>query len=79
MLILFTVADVATELGAVELSMRLELIQSLPDDFTMATTCMATMRKFTEIDTVFNDFVYFLHEITSGLAVRAADVELWGK
>jgi len=36
MLILFTVADVTTELGAIELSMGLELIQSLPNNFTMA-------------------------------------------
>jgi hypothetical protein len=36
MLILFTVADITTELWAIELSMCLELIQSLPDDFTMA-------------------------------------------
>jgi hypothetical protein len=35
MLILFAVADVATELGTIELSMRLELIQSLPNDFTI--------------------------------------------
>ena len=34
-LILFTVANVATEFWAIELSMRLEFIQSLPDDFTV--------------------------------------------
>jgi hypothetical protein len=35
MLILFTITNIATELGAIELSMCLKLIQSLPDDFTM--------------------------------------------
>jgi len=38
---------------------------------------MATMREFTEIDTVFNDFVYFLHKITSGLTVWTADIVFW--
>jgi hypothetical protein len=75
---LLSVADVASELGALELSVTLELSKSLPDDLT-ALSCLrpASVRELTEVNTVSQDFVDFLQEVSSSLAVRAAEVKLW--
>jgi len=35
------------------------------------------MRELAEVNAVTKDLVDLLHEVSSGLAVRAADVELW--
>ena len=35
------------------------------------------MRELAEVNTVTKDLVDLLHEVSSGLAVGAADVELW--
>jgi hypothetical protein len=70
-------ANVATKLWTVELGMSLELAQSLPDDVVSTTLDgWTSMRKFTEINTVFQDLVYFSKKITFRLAIRAANIKL---
>ena len=78
MLELLSIADVATELGALVLGMSLELSQGLPDNLGTTLGRPASMRELTEVDTVAKHFVDLLHEVTSSLAVGAADIELWG-
>ena len=51
MLELGSVTDIASELGAVELSVRLELTEGLPDD-NVTSILPAFMWEFTEINAV---------------------------
>ena len=69
-----SVADVATELRAVELGVSLKFSESLPDDFS--TISVAFVRELTEINTVSDDLVDFLEEVTSGLTIGAANIEV---
>lgn len=75
-LVLITIANVATKFGAVELSMCLKLSKSLPDDLVLSIQRWALVRELTEVDTVLEDLVYRLEEITSALAVRAANIKV---
>ena len=72
MLELRSVADITSELGAVELSVCLELTEGLPDDLT--AIFIASMWELTEINAVLNNLVNFLEEITTSLAIGAANV-----
>ena len=72
MLILIEVADVATKLWAVVLSVSLKLTQSFPDDLTLATSCHASVRELAEIDTISQNLVDLLHVVTLSLAVGTA-------
>jgi hypothetical protein len=72
MLELGSVADITSELGAVELSVCLELTEGLPDD--LAAIFIASMWELTEINAVLNNLVNFLEEITTSLAIGAANV-----
>lgn len=73
-LILFLVADVAAELGALVHGMLLELEQRLPDDRAVLAVSVATMRELAEVDTVAQDLVNLAKEIAALLAVRAAHI-----
>ena len=77
-LVLFLVADVAAELRALSHRMFLQLDESLPDDLTMLAVHIASMRELAEVNAVTKDLVDLLHEVSSRLAVGAADVKLWG-
>lgn len=76
MLVLLTVANVATKLGTMELSVRLQLTERRPDDLRFTTGTHASVRELAEIDTVLQHLVHFLQEVTAGLAVGAADIVL---
>ena len=78
MLELLSIADVAAELGALVLGMSLELSQGLPDNLGTTLVRPASVRELAEVNAVTKDLVDLLHEVSSGLAVGAADVELWG-
>jgi len=69
-----SVADITSELGAVELSVCLELTEGLPDD-NFLTILIASMWEFTEINAVLQHLVNFLEEITASLAIGAANIE----
>jgi hypothetical protein len=69
-----SVADITSELGAVELSMCLELTEGLPDD-NFPSILIASMWEFTEINAVLQHLVNFLEEITASLAIGAANIE----
>ena len=72
-----SVTDITAELWAVELSVGLELSESLPDD-GLLSTLPASMWELTEINAVLENLVYFLEEVTTSLAIGTADVEAWG-
>ena len=72
MLVFFSIAYVTSEFRAVELSMCLELVQGFPNYFTSTIVCEALMREFTEVNTIFEDFVNILHEVIAFTAVWAA-------
>jgi hypothetical protein len=79
-LILLSIANITAKFRARILSMCLEFSKSLPDDFaTLSFLIVASMWELTEINTVSKNLVDLLHEISSSLAVRAADVVLWGE
>lgn len=79
MLELLSVANIATKFGAIELSMSLELSKSLPDDLTLSVFIAAAfMRELTEVNTVLENLVDFLEEVSPSLAVRAAHIIVWG-
>jgi len=77
---LWPIADITPKLGAVELSVCLELSEGLPDELT--TRIWASMWELTEINAVPDNLVDFLEEITASLAVGAANIEAssgsWG-
>ena len=77
MLILIEVADVATKLWAVVLSVSLKLTQSFPDDLTLATSCHASVRELAEINTISQNLVDLLHVVTLSLAVGTAWIIVW--
>lgn len=74
---LFSIADITTKFRAAKLSMSLKFSKSLPDNLVFSIGCVASMWKLTEINTVSQNFVNFLHEITSSLTVGAANVIVW--
>ena len=74
MLEFFTVADVAAELGAVELGVSLELAEGFPNDLPSSIVSEASVRELAEVDTIPKNLVHFLHEITSSMAVRARSI-----
>jgi len=75
---LLSVADVAAEFRALVLGVSLKLSQGLPDNFGTTLVRPASVRELAEVNAVTKDLVDLLHEVSSGLAVGAADVELWG-
>ena len=76
MLVLITIANVAAKLRAVELSMNLQLSQGLPNDLSFTIWSRASMWELAEINTVLEYFVHWLQEVTSCLAIWAADVKV---
>ena len=70
------VAEIASKLRAIELSMVLQLRERLPDNFVSSVLRLAFMWEFTEVDHVFENFVYFFHEVAARLTVGAANVIL---
>lgn len=70
------IADVATELWAVVHGMLLQLLHSLPD-YLSTLGLKAFVRELAEVNAIPQYLVDFLHEISSGLAVRAADIVPW--
>ena len=70
---LWSIADIASKLGAVELSVCLQLTEGFPDE--LSSFSWASMRKLTEINAIPNNLVNFLEEVTASLAVGAANVE----
>jgi len=76
MLELFPVANITSELRAVELSMSLKFTQSFPYNFSSSIS-MALVREFTKVDTVFKDLIYFLHKVSSSLTVWTTNIIVW--
>lgn len=74
MLKFFTVANIATEFRAVELSMGLQFTQSFPYDFVVSMNRWTSMWEFTKINTVLENFIYLLKKITFGLTVRTTNI-----
>ena len=77
MLILISIANVAAKFGAVELGVDLELAESLPDDLAFTLRSWASMWELAEIDTILENFVYWLQKVASALAIWAAEVKIW--
>jgi hypothetical protein len=75
-LILLPIADVASELWTVELSMGLELAKSLPD-YLGSLVGVASVRELAEVNAVLEHLVNWLHEVTTSLAARAAGIVVW--
>lgn len=73
MLELFSVANITSKFRAMELCMHLKLSKSFPNDFRFSVL-IASMGEFTKIDTVLQNFVYWLKEISSFLTTWAASV-----
>ena len=71
---IFMVADVTTKLRAIKKSMLLKFIHCFPNNFTPFAVNVTVMREFTKIDAISDNFVNFLHEITSFLTIWAAYV-----
>jgi len=71
MLMLIKVANVASKLGAVVLSMGLQLRQGLPDELALALGSSAPMGELTEVDAVLDDLVDFLHEVALRVTIGA--------
>ena len=71
------IADVAPELWTVKHGMLLQLPHGLPDDLPVPVVLVALVRELTEVNTVSKYFIDILQEVTSGLAVRAANIESW--
>lgn len=67
------VADITSKLWAVKLSVCLKLTEGLPD--YLSSHSWAPMRELTEINAVSYNLVNFLQEITTSLAVGAANIE----
>jgi len=76
-LILVSVANIATKLWAIELSVSLKFTKGLPDNFTVSLKRWASMWELTEINTVLKNLVNFLQEVSSSLTVGAADIIVW--
>ena len=75
---LLSIADIAAKLGALVLGVCLQLSESLPDDLLAISLLRpASVRELTEVNAVSKDLVHLLHEVSSRLAVGAADVVLW--
>jgi len=72
------IANVTSELWTVEHSMLLKFIHCFPDNFFMFIF-KASVRKFTEVNTITKHFIYFLKKISTFLTVWTADVimSLW--
>ena len=68
------VADVTAKLRAIKKSMLLKFIHCFPNNFTTFAVNVTVMREFTKIDAISDNFVNFLHEITSFLTIWAAYV-----
>ena len=75
MLVLFSVANIASKFGAGELGVGLKFSQGLPDDFPSSVLRVAPVREFTKVDTISKYLVNFLHEVSSGLAVWTTDIK----
>lgn len=75
---LLSVADIAAKFGALVLGVSLELSQGFPDNLGTTLVRPASMRELAEVNTVTKNLVNLLHEVSSGLAVGAADIKLWG-
>jgi hypothetical protein len=73
------IANVTSELWTVEHSMLLKFLHCFPDNFSMFVIFKASVRKFTEVDTITKHFIYFLKKISTFLTVWTADVimSLW--
>ena len=77
MLELLSVADVASEFWALVLGMSLQLSKSLPNDLRSSRLGPASVRELAKVNAVPQHLVDLLHEVSSGLAVGAADLEFW--
>jgi hypothetical protein len=73
------IANVTSELWTVKHSMLLKFFHCFPDNFSMFIIFIASVRKFTEVDTITKHFIYFLKKISTFLAVWTTDVimSLW--
>ena len=76
-LILVSVANIATKLWAIELSVSLKFTKGLPNNFTVSLKRRASMWELTEINTVFQNFIDFSKEISFSLTMRAANFKIW--
>ena len=65
------VANITAKFGTVELRVSLQFTKSLP--YNVIGT-WAFMRELTEINTVLDDFVDWSQEVTTALAIRAANI-----
>ena len=71
-----SIADVTAKFRAIKLCMCLQFTQSFPNDWTLSIYRWTSMWKFTEVNAVFQNFIYFLQEITFYLAIWATDFEI---
>jgi len=73
------IANVTSELWTVEHSMLLKFIHCFPDNFFMFVIFKASVRKFTEVDTITKHFIYWFKKISTFLTVWTADfiMSLW--
>ena len=76
MLEFLSIANVTAKLRTVELCMRLQFSERLPDNFALAIRRRALMRELTEVNTVLKNFVDRLEEVTTDLTVGAAHLEV---
>jgi hypothetical protein len=63
------VANVTSELGTVKHGMLLKFFHCFPDNFSVFIIFKASVREFTEVDAITKNFIYFLHEVSTFLAV----------
>ena len=71
------ITNVASKLRAVKHCMFLKLFHCFPDNFSTFWPLIASMRKFTEINTIPKNFIDILKEVTSFLTIWAANIVIW--
>jgi hypothetical protein len=74
---IFIITDITTKLRAIEKSMLLKFSHCFPNNFTAFAVLVAAMGEFTKIYAISDNFIYFLHEITTFLTIWAADIIAW--
>ena len=74
---IFMVANITSKFRAIKKSMLLKFSHCFPNNITTFAVFVASMREFTKINAISDNFVNFLHKITSILTIRTADIIAW--
>lgn len=75
---IFMIAYVTAKFWALVHRMLLKLPHGLPDNHSVFFILVASVWKFTKINTILKNFVDVLHEVSTSLTARAADIVTWG-